>query len=167
MILWLLVILLWDTSPIKADKVTNNWSDLPSGQWLSSTLVFLPYLDWIASLGGTFPSNLALGSKSPGIFFFISIFKEESQVFVFKQWTWLWFFFLVPHHPSQSNFSYLPLPEIPWTEDPGRLCVVHGVTRAGDNLSTKPPPPPPAQPHSSLSTSDPCDALFLSSALSF
>ena len=31
--------------------------------------------------------------------------------------------------------------KIPWTEEPGR-AIVHGVTRVGHNLSTKPPPPP-------------------------
>ena len=29
---------------------------------------------------------------------------------------------------------------IPWAEEPGRL--VHGVTRVGNDLATKPPPPP-------------------------
>ena len=31
--------------------------------------------------------------------------------------------------------------EISWTEEPGRLTV-HGVSRVGRDLATKPPPPP-------------------------
>ena len=31
--------------------------------------------------------------------------------------------------------------EIPWTEEPGG-ATVHGVTRVGHDLATKPPPPP-------------------------
>ena len=32
---------------------------------------------------------------------------------------------------------------IPWTEEPDRLHTVHGITRVGHYLATKPPPPPP------------------------
>ena len=30
---------------------------------------------------------------------------------------------------------------LPWTEEPSRLHTVHGVTRVGHDLVTKPPPP--------------------------
>ena len=33
--------------------------------------------------------------------------------------------------------------EIPWTEEPGKLHTVHGVTKSQHNLVTKQPPPPP------------------------
>ena len=29
---------------------------------------------------------------------------------------------------------------IPWTEEPGRLHIVHGITRVGHDLTTKLPP---------------------------
>ena len=29
--------------------------------------------------------------------------------------------------------------EIPWTKEPGRLYIVHGVTRVGPDLAPKPP----------------------------
>ena len=32
---------------------------------------------------------------------------------------------------------------IPQTEEPDRLHTVHGLTRVGHDLATKPPPPPP------------------------
>ena len=31
--------------------------------------------------------------------------------------------------------------EIPWTEEPGRLFTVHGITRVRHDLVAKPPPP--------------------------
>ena len=39
-----------------------------------------------------------------------------------------------------THFSFLAL-KIPWTEEPGRLSIVHGVTRVKHDLATKPPPP--------------------------
>ena len=31
--------------------------------------------------------------------------------------------------------------EIPWTEEPDGLHIVHGVVRVGHDFATKPPPP--------------------------
>ena len=37
-----------------------------------------------------------------------------------------------------THYTILPW-EIPWTEEPGRLHTVHGVTRVGHNLVIKQP----------------------------
>ena len=36
--------------------------------------------------------------------------------------------------------SSIPAWRIPWTDEPGRQATVHGVTRVGHDLATKPPP---------------------------
>ena len=48
--------------------------------------------------------------------------------------------------------KWLPTPvflleKFPWTEKPGELHTVHGVTRVGRDLATKPLPPGFSRPH--------------------
>ena len=45
--------------------------------------------------------------------------------------------------PGEGNATHSSILawRIPWTKEPGRFPV-HGVTRVGHDLATKPPPPP-------------------------
>ena len=44
-----------------------------------------------------------------------------------------------PLEKERATHSNILAWRIPWTEEPGRLATVHGVTRVGHDLVTKPP----------------------------
>ena len=45
-----------------------------------------------------------------------------------------------PLEKEMATLSSILAWKIPWTEEPGRFTV-HGVTKVGHDLATKPPPP--------------------------